>query len=201
MVLVERREAWSASSIGRCVMRFVVVLLVVVALLIGAAVTALARVVAWWWRRRRRVAAAPAGQAAPAGLPGGLRRPVNVREVTVASLARHNDEAIVETREVDRAGRRLVLVGRWPAAEDVARVLDWQLLRTPVLLYTDPSGAASVHGPASALTGFRLDRRPAARLDPARAVRERRTPSPARRGVGQLASPPRRTASGLLDSR
>jgi hypothetical protein len=83
--------------------------------------------------------------------------PWDVREVVLVSVHAHAGKFTIEVLETGHlTGDTLVLVGAVPVTGDhVAMLGEWCALRTPMLLYVDPSEIASLHGPVASVINLR----------------------------------------------
>jgi hypothetical protein len=78
--------------------------------------------------------------------------PVDFREVVVLFV--HATERFLEVRVLEVgpiAAHALVLESPRPSSELVAMLSEWSLLRTPMLLYLDPTGKAMLTGPVASV--------------------------------------------------
>ena len=83
--------------------------------------------------------------------------PFDLREVTLVAVGTEADKLAMEVRETGHAScDNLIVIGSVPPTGDHVTMLhEWCELRTPMLLYLDPSGGASLHGPVAGATDLR----------------------------------------------
>ena len=83
--------------------------------------------------------------------------PLDLREVVLTSVGTRERGLEVRVLEAGRhAHDTVTLVRRAPADAEVSCMLqEWCVLHTPMLLYVDSAGSATLHGPAADITGLR----------------------------------------------
>ncbi len=125
----------------------------VVGVLVLGAVVLTPRFLRWPQRVRWTVAAQAIGQAGfgPAGYPL-----LDLREVVLVSVDADGSDLEVGVLEVGReACDTLSLAGATRSdAEMVSMLREWCALRTPMVLYIDRAGVASLEGPAATVTNL-----------------------------------------------
>jgi hypothetical protein len=80
-----------------------------------------------------------------------------LREVVLSSVHDPDDGPVLTLNEAGRGDRDLRILHATSAipAEVMVMLFEWSALRTPMLLYVDDSGIASLTGPAATVTGLR----------------------------------------------
>jgi hypothetical protein len=127
-----------------------------------------------WARQVRWTVAAPA--LGFAGTPHEVGAPLDLREVTLGSVRVRDGLLDLEMLERRASGGILRFVSDTVPRPEVLAMLDeWHALRTPMILYVDQSGVASVTGPVATIAHLR---RPAVQPTPVRHVMQAETEGP-----------------------
>ena len=126
------------------------------ALLLGTAVLA-PFVLPWPMRVRWLVISQAMGHEAPGFMTCA---PLDLREVVLVGVEIYDRGLELRVLEVGRPARETVTftTATSPTAELVLMFQEWRALETPVLLYVDDGGTASVSGPVATISNLREER-------------------------------------------
>jgi hypothetical protein len=80
-----------------------------------------------------------------------------LREVVLVSVHDRDDGPVFTLQEAGRGGRdmRIFHAPSTIPTDVIVMLSEWSALRTPMLLYVDDAGIATLTGPAATVTGFR----------------------------------------------